>query len=279
MPPEPPAADLTTRHVQALHALSHRASGPMLVSLQSGLGPGPARKGKGMSRESKPHSHPQGQLICIDDGLIRIHTERGSWLLQAGRAAWMPPGARHGVSVYGVNTGWNLFLSPQASQRLPASPCVLGVSDLARALMTRAASWTWEDQLQPHQERLIAVLLDELQLADPGVMHLPLPSDRRLLRIANAILESPNLQRTLDEWAAWAGMSARTVNRLFDAEVGVSFVRWRQQAMLLHALERLALGEPVSVVADALGYASPSNFIAMFRRAFGQSPTKYLARA
>ena len=47
---------------------------------------------------------------------------------------------------------------------------------------------------------------------------------------------------------------------------------------LIHALERLAQGEAVATVADALGYASPSGFIAMFRRAFGASPGRYFAQ-
>ena len=34
----------------------------------------------------------------------------------------------------------------------------------------------------------------------------------------------------------------------------------------------------VATVADALGYASPSGFIAMFRRAFGASPGRYFAQ-
>jgi len=60
-----------------------------------------------------------------------------------------------------------------------------------------------------------------------------------------------------------------------QAETGVSFTRWRQQAILIHALERLANGEAVNPIADPLGYASPSNFIAMFKRAFGLSPARY----
>ena len=42
-------------------------------------------------------------------------------------------------------------------------------------------------------------------------------------------------------------------------------------------MERLAQGEAVAVVADSLGYATPSNFIAMFRRSFGDSPARYFA--
>ena len=38
-----------------------------------------------------------------------------------------------------------------------------------------------------------------------------------------------------------------------------------------YALAKLAEGETVLQIAEALGYASPSNFIAMFRKAFGDS--------
>ena len=101
---------------------------------------------------------------------------------------------------------------------------------------------------------------------------------RRLLRIADAVLRAPGDARTLDAWAAWAGLSPRSLTRLCQAELGMSFAQWRQQAGLVHALEALARGASVAGVSDALGYATPSNFIAMFRRAFGESPARYFAK-
>jgi len=104
-----------------------------------------------------------------------------------------------------------------------------------------------------------------------------MPVDRRALRIAVALLENPNDNRGLDEWAGWAGLSPRSLSRLFRSETALSFAQWRQLARLTHGLERLADGEPVSAVADALGYASVSAFVAMFRRSFGQPPARYFA--
>lgn len=46
----------------------------------------------------------------------------------------------------------------------------------------------------------------------------------------------------------------------------------------MYALEALARGATVSQVADTLGYATPSNFIAKFRRVFGTSPARYFAQ-
>ena len=50
----------------------------------------------------------------------------------------------------------------------------------------------------------------------------------------------------------------------------------RQQARLLRALELLAEDRPVTSIALDLGYESPSAFIAMFRRAVGSTPGRYL---
>jgi AraC-like DNA-binding protein len=54
--------------------------------------------------------------------------------------------------------------------------------------------------------------------------------------------------------------------------------QWRQHARLTRALERLAEGEAVATIADSLGYATPSAFVAMFRKAFGDTPGRYLSR-
>ncbi len=223
------------------------------------------------------HRHLRGQFFCVESGVVHMHTEYGSWMLPPHRAGWMPPGELHTISISGPMSGWGVFITPDIKHGLPDRPCVIGVTDLMRALVCRASSWTWEGQLDAEQERLMAVLLDEMRRAPHESLYLPMPIDRRLLRVAQAVLEQPHDNRGLDEWATWAGLSARSLSRLFRAETALSFAQWRQQARLSRALEQLAEGEPVASVADALGYASVSAFVAMFRRSFGQSPKRYFA--
>jgi AraC-like DNA-binding protein len=75
-----------------------------------------------------------------------------------------------------------------------------------------------------------------------------------------------------------AGVGARTLERRFFAETGLSLGRWRQHHGLLQALEHLAVGTPIKTVASTAGYANPSAFIAPFRRFFGTTPARYFAR-
>jgi AraC-like DNA-binding protein len=225
------------------------------------------------------HSHMRGQLWCTESGLVHVHTAHGSWLLPPFRAGWMPPGEMHKVTLSGVMSGWGVFLAPEICHTLPDHPCVVGVTPLMRELVRRASLWTWNPELDDRQERVMTVLLDEIRhgVHEP-VLHLPMPADRRLLRIAHAVMEQPHDNRSLEDWASWAGLSPRTLSRLFRTETALSFAQWRQQARLSKGLEQLADGKPVATVADGLGYASTSAFIAMFRKSFGHPPARYFGQ-
>ncbi|MBJ9662679.1 AraC family transcriptional regulator [Burkholderia gladioli] len=254
-----------------------RLDGPILLALPGGEHRGPHAYRLG-TREIDWHQHRRGQLFCIESGCVHVRTPHGSWLLPPHRAGWIPPGVPHKVSISGALSGWSVAIAPAASRTLPAEPCVIATTELMAALVRRAVSWYGRDTLSAEETRISRVLLDEIRRAPHEPLHLPMPADRRLLKIAWRILAQPHEGRTLEDWAQWGGLSARTLSRLFQAETGTSFAQWRQQARLTLALERLAGGAPVANVADALGYATPSNFIAMFRRAFGDSPAHYFAR-
>ncbi len=248
-----------------------RADGPALIAYlaDGGLPPG----------EQDWHSHVRGQLFYVESGLLSLRTRHGTWLMPTQRASWIPAGERHQVHISPDTRGWGVFLSPEASAALPAAACVIGTSALMRALVMRASDWVLQDELSPPQQRVLAVLLDEMVQAPSEPLHLPMPQDKRLLRIARRILAHPEDTRDLGDWARWAALSSSTLTRLFRRETSCSFAQWRQQARLCRALEWLAEGRAVADIADALGYASPSAFVAMFRRNFGQPPLRYLAGA
>src|SRR5262249_34842014 len=129
------------------------------------------------------------------------------------------------------------------------------------------------------ERRLLGVLLDQLDLAPFLPLELPVPRDARALRVAEALMRDPGDARPIEEIARAAGASKRTLERLFVSETKMTLGEWRQQLGLLHGIRLLARGQKVTTVALDVGYASPSAFIAMFRRALGKTPTEYLAGA
>jgi len=106
-----------------------------------------------------------------------------------------------------------------------------------------------------------------------------LPQDARLRRLCEAMLREPGRHAGLEEWAAEAGASPRTLSRLFREQLGTSFAQWRSQVLLSHALTLAARGRPMSHIAAELGYASASAFTAMVTRTVGMPPSRFFAEA
>lgn len=82
------------------------------------------------------------------------------------------------------------------------------------------------------------LILAEIAKARRLSLVIPMPRDPRLLRVCHALLADPANGRTLDGWVGAAG-AARTLARLFEAELGLSFATWRQRVRFHNALEAI----------------------------------------
>jgi AraC-like DNA-binding protein len=112
----------------------------------------------------------------------------------------------------------------------------------------------------------------ELAAANVEPLLLPLPADARALAAASGILAMPADDATADDVARRAGLSARTLERLFRAETGMTFGMWRQKARLLESVRVLAERGSVTDAALEAGYSSVSAYIAAFKQTFGCTP-------
>jgi AraC-like DNA-binding protein len=226
---------------------------------------------------SEPHRHRRGQLFGSLRGLLTVGLETGVWAVPDTHAVWVPPYHVHGARSHGPFSGFAVYVAFDACATLPAEPGSIRVSGLLREAVLRAASWP-VGGLDERGERIAGVILDEIRTLPVDPLGLPLPRDARLLRIARAVLDDPSDERSLDAWAAWAAIGARSLSRRFVAETGFTFSAWRQRARLQQALALLADGWPVTRIALELGYSTPSTFIALFKRTFGATPAVYRDR-
>jgi AraC-like DNA-binding protein len=226
------------------------------------------------------HRHAAGQVIFAASGVMTVTTTAGRWVVPSERAVWVPPHVPHAIRMTGAVRMRTLYLDAKgiaATRGLPSTCAVIQVSPLLHELIVAVVGFRQPYPPQGREARLVAVLQDELASAQAAPLHLPMPRDPRLLVITECLAADPSDKRPLGAWARPAGASARTLARLFVRETGLSFAHWRQQARLLHALERLAAGESVTGVALDLGYEGPSAFIAMFRSRLGATPGRYFA--
>ena len=223
--------------------------------------------------------HPRGQLVYGVTGVMTVTTPHGTWVVPPQRAVWVPPDVDHESRMYGNVAMRTVYVERRAAAAMPQRCCVVTVSPLLRELILEATRLPRDYDEHGRDGRVMRLVLDELAASPAMPLHLPQPRDRRLKRICAALLDHPGGTDSLEDWAARVGSSARTLARTFARETGMGFSTWRQQARLAAALQRLAAGAPVTAVALDLGYASPSAFTAMFRRALGTRPSDYFRDA
>ncbi|RRA49950.1 helix-turn-helix domain-containing protein [Acidipila sp. EB88] len=223
---------------------------------------------------SGPHQHGQGQLLGSMSGLLSVDVESKVWIVPAIHAVWLPPGTLHAVHSHGPFNGWAVFIEESSCDSLPQGTCTIRVSGLLREAVLRAATWP-RGSHDTQSETIASAIIDEIRTLPLEFFGLPLPSDERLMRIAQAFIADPSNERGLRDWARFAAVSSRTISRRFVTQTGFTFTAWRQRARLLRSLEMLASGMPVTEVAANLDYSTTSAFITLFRRTFGETPSKH----
>ncbi|WP_133490755.1 helix-turn-helix transcriptional regulator [Alcanivorax sp. 24] len=222
------------------------------------------------------HSHRQAQFLYAASGLMRVISQQGAWVIPPTRGVWIPPYVEHEIVMSGVVRMRTLFIDRSRAPSPMPECCVLAVTPLLREMILRAVDLELRPRRDTFYQRLQALILSEIFSLESMPLHLPMPRDRRLQVICQALMAAPRQDWTLDDWGLEVGASARTLSRLFTQELGMSFGEWRQRLRLTEALPRLLAGDGVQKVARDLGYGSSRAFSSMFRRLLGATPSDYL---
>jgi AraC-like DNA-binding protein len=222
------------------------------------------------------HTHDAHQVLWAFRGVLSVSTAEGTWVLPPTKALWVPAGVRHTTGAADRVEMHSLYVDAAGCPVSWSAPTVFVVAPLLRELLGHLAT---ADLTADARARAEAVLFDLLDPVEVSAIRVPLPSEARAHRVAEALLADPTDGCTLEAWGRVVGASGRTLARLFLAETGMSFGRWRTHARLRAALPLLASGATVAAVARQVGYATPSGFVAAFRQTVGIPPATYFGQA
>lgn len=95
-----------------------------------------------------------------------------------------------------------------------------------------------------------------------------------VISVKNGIEKEPLSRKRLSEIVLDAGIGINRFNKAFKHIAGCSFKAYRLNMRMEKAKEMLAEGKTRKEIARKLGYRTPGNFSAAFKRRFGYSPTE-----
>ncbi|MEV5575276.1 DJ-1/PfpI family protein [Spirillospora sp. NPDC052269] len=97
-------------------------------------------------------------------------------------------------------------------------------------------------------------------------------------RVLEAVSAKPEAPHGMADLAAIAGVSPRHLARLFQAEIGMSPVKFVEQVRLETAKTLLLRGESVAVTAQRAGFQNPETMRRVFVTSLGMPPSVYRQR-
>ena len=214
------------------------------------------------------HNHPRGQVLYATTGLMLAHTYAGAWAVPSGYALLIPPLLSHDIGMHGRVEMVTAYIAPEiASAFMPGTCRVIQVSKLLDALLQ---AMVWEPLLYEPGQRgghLAELILDEVKNAKATALVLPMPSDPRVRRMCQYLIDHPGSMPGIDAWADEIGVSRRTLTRRIRQETGLSFGEWCRRLRHLRTIALKAEGTPIKLVAARVGYQSPQALLAMVKRA------------
>jgi AraC-like DNA-binding protein len=190
-----------------------------------------------------------------------------------GHALWIPAGLRHALHVRADSVILPMHMRRRPSSGTLTAPTWITVDGELRTLLL-AVLQTQNSVIRPDVdlERRVLRMLEGRAVPPTG---LPMPRSETAHAIAEFLRDHPGDASALTELAEAHHVSARTVERAFLADTGMTLREWRSRRRMEVAGALLRRTDSLGAVAGRVGYESASAFRRAFRAHFGMSPSEY----
>jgi AraC-like DNA-binding protein len=227
------------------------------------------------------HFHDVHEIEYACRGVVEVKSPSGHYLLPPHQAAWIPAGLEHQTTLNaGARTLAVLFdprLIPVPGDRVR----IIAVSALLREMMLHSVRWPISRSESDRQAdsffQTLGYVVGEA-LNDERPLSLPVATDPVVAQAAD--YTRAHLQDiTVGEVSRAVNVSERTLRRLFDTHLGMSWRSYLLRARVLRAMAMLA--EPdrsVIEVSIAVGFDDVGAFARSFTRHCGETPSAYKRR-
>jgi len=221
------------------------------------------------------------KLILVETGLLDVEGASGGWLIVAGHLIFVPADRAFRMRSAPGTTLHVAHLDPSDATWIHHGCWTTAATSLAREMLLQAVRWSPAEVAEGGTARLFFRTLSGLCVqwfTNTRMLWLPAvqsdPMRRAVLYLQDHLGDAP-----LDDVAAAAGLSGRTLQRYCRAEIGMVWRDLLREARMMRALELLAVRRTlVGDVARQVGFSTSAAFTTAFVKRFGMTPTDYVSR-
>ena len=227
------------------------------------------------------HFHDVHEIEYACRGVVEVSTQAGHYLLPPHQAAWIPAGLRHQTTLNADGQTLAVLFEPGLVPAAGDRVRIIAVSALLREMMLYSQRWPISRTGSGAEADSFFQALGYVvagALADERPLHLPVSADP-VVAAATGYTRAHLGHVAVSDVTRAAGVSERTLRRLFSSHLGMSWRSYLLRARVLRAMALLAQpGRSVLEVSIAVGFDDPGAFARAFARHCGETPSAYKRR-
>ncbi|WP_343606190.1 AraC family transcriptional regulator [Fluviicola sp.] len=207
------------------------------------------------------HTHTKGQLSYVEGGIAYITVDYKTYVVPARHYFWIPQGLPHILRIgYSATVLRSLYFYSHDDANHPFYN-TLGIypaSELLIQMINHTEIWDGKNVGPETKNFEFLVALKNLlpQLNNTALpMILPITEDERMLKIIRYMEQNLSEPISLSTVSAVFNISERTLSRLFQANLHMSFLQYLKTLRIIKALEMLLkTNKSISEIAYSVGY-------------------------
>jgi len=225
------------------------------------------------------HQHNKAQLLLVYGGIAYLQTDEKDFYIPANHYIWIPKNYLHNLmfntkDLYIIN----IYFPEKKTDDFYDELGIYPVSDLLSEMLSVSEKWQGDYTKGSWEFEFLKTLKNVLSKENLKKFSIQLPTtdDQRLNAIIDGFRNRLNENLSLDIIAQQSGMSVRSLTRLFQTKLHITFVQYLKMLRIIRAMELIKdTGLNMTEIAYEIGYSNISAFSNNFQQLTNMRPTEF----
>ncbi|UTX49322.1 AraC family transcriptional regulator [Chryseobacterium sp. MA9] len=227
------------------------------------------------------HQHKKGQLLLVLGGIAYLQTSERDYYIPSNHYIWIPQNFPHNLMYNAQDLHIiNIYFPEAYVEEFYNNLGIYPVSRLLSEMLFFSEKWQgnffpgdWEFEFL----KTLWGLLPKENLQKFSIQ-LPTTDDERLNDITSDLRKRISEPLTLQDIASKFGLSVRSLTRLFQNKLHISFIQYIKMLRIIRAMELIKnTNLTVTELAYEVGYSNISAFSNTFFQLTNMRPTEFKA--
>jgi len=228
------------------------------------------------------HQHDKAQLLLVYGGIAYLQTQERDLYIPSNHYIWIPGNYPHNLmfntqDLYIIN----IYFPQQKAGGFYDELGIYPVSKLLSEMLSFSEKWQGDYAEGSWEFEFLSTLKNVLSKENLKKFSIQLPTtdDQRLNAITNNIRTRLNESLSLEDTAKRAGMSVRSLTRLFQAKLHITYIQYLKMLRIIKAMELINDTDlNMTEIAYEVGYSNIAAFSNNFHQLTNMRPTEFKQR-